>query len=111
MHNVLVALQACRHFIPERVRLAVQLTRWLRLSQPLTDGAGILAPAVQLSQIWCTAVKWLLNPRKSPRLSDVERSVILRSVFAISTTLAYLLFTAIQKERATPPHVQVRHTT
>jgi len=28
----------------------------------------------------------------SPRLSDVERSVVLRSVFAIGSTLAYLLF-------------------
>jgi len=28
----------------------------------------------------------------SPRLSDVERLVILQSVFAIGSTLAYLLF-------------------
>jgi len=44
----------------------------------------------------------------SPRLSDVECSVVLQSVFAISNTLAYLLFFW---ECATPPHVQVRHTT
>ena len=43
-----------------------------------------------------------------PRLSDVERSVVLRSVFAISSTLAYLLFF---RECATPPYVQVYHTT
>jgi len=42
------------------------------------------------------------------RLSDVERSVVLRSVFAIGSALAYLLFFW---ECATPPHVQVRHTT
>ena len=38
----------------------------------------------------------------------VERSVVLRSVLAIGSTLAYLLFLW---ECATPPHVQVRHTT
>jgi len=43
-----------------------------------------------------------------PRLSDVERSVVLWSVFAIGRALAYLLFF---RECATPPHVQVRHTT
>ena len=44
----------------------------------------------------------------SPILSDVECSVVLRSVFAIGSTLAYLLFF---QECATPPHVQLRHTT
>jgi len=44
----------------------------------------------------------------SPRLSDVERSVVLRSLFVISSALAYLLFFW---ECATPPHVQVCHCT
>jgi len=42
----------------------------------------------------------------SPRLSDVERSVVLRSMFVISSTLTYLRFIW---ECATPPHFQVRH--
>jgi len=37
------------------------------------------------------------------RLSDVERSVILRPIFAIGSAFAYLLFF---HECATPPHVQ-----
>ena len=37
-----------------------------------------------------------------PRLSDVERSVVLRSVFAIGRALALLFF----RECATPPHVR-----
>jgi len=37
----------------------------------------------------------------SPRLSDVERSVVLWSVFAIGSALAYLMFF---QECATPPH-------
>jgi len=41
-----------------------------------------------------------------PRLSDVERSVALQSVFAIGSTLTYLLFFW---KCATPPHIQVRH--
>jgi len=44
----------------------------------------------------------------SPRLSNVECSAVLRSVFAVSSTLAYLLFF---RECVTPPYVQVRHTT
>jgi len=43
----------------------------------------------------------------SPRLSDVERSVVLRSVLGIGRALAYLLFF---RECATPPHIRVRHT-
>ena len=42
----------------------------------------------------------------SSRLSDVERSVILQSLFAISSALAYL---QVFRECATPPHVQVCH--
>jgi len=38
---------------------------------------------------------------------NVEHSVVLRSVFAISSALAYLRFL---QECTTPPHVQVRHT-
>ena len=38
----------------------------------------------------------------SPRLSDVELSVVLTSVFAIGSALAYLLFF---QECSTPPHV------
>jgi len=44
----------------------------------------------------------------SLRLSDVECSVILRSVFVIGSAIAYLLFF---RECATPPYVQVHHTT
>jgi len=52
---------------------------------------------VKLSHVvWCT---WT---------SDVKRSVILRSVFVISSTLANLLFFW---ECATPSYVQVHHTT
>ena len=43
-----------------------------------------------------------------PRLSNVKRSVVLQSVFAIGSALNYLLFFW---ECATPPHVQVRHCT
>ena len=53
----------------------------------------------------CKAAFWIQEA--SPRLSDVEHSVILRSVFAIGSALAYLLFL---RECGTPPHVQVRHT-
>jgi len=38
----------------------------------------------------------------SPRLSDVERPVVLQSVFAIGSTLA------VFPECATPPHIQAR---
>ena len=38
----------------------------------------------------CKAAFWIQETL--PRLSDVERSVVLRSVFAIVTALAYLLF-------------------
>ena len=58
---------------------------------------------------FCTAIKaafWIRET--SPGLSDVERSVVLRSVFAIGSALTYLLFF---REFATPPYVQVRHTT
>ena len=54
----------------------------------------------------CKATFWIQET--SLRLSDVERSVVLRSVFAIGSALAYLLFF---RECATPPHVHVRHTT
>ena len=54
----------------------------------------------------CKAAFWIQE--RSTRLSDVECSVVLRSVFAIGSALAYLLFF---QEGATPPHVQVRHTT
>ena len=54
----------------------------------------------------CKVAFWIQET--SPRLSDVERSVVLRSVFTIGSALAYLLFF---REGATPPHVQVRHTT
>ena len=53
----------------------------------------------------CKAAFWIQETL--PRLSDVERSVILWSGFAIGSALAYLLFF---RECATPPHVQVRHT-
>jgi len=53
----------------------------------------------------CKAGFWIQETL--PRLSDVERSVVLRSVFAIGSALAYLLFLW---ECATPPHVQIRHT-
>ena len=53
----------------------------------------------------CKAAFW--TQETLPRLSDVERSVVLRSVFAIGSTLTYLLFL---QECATPPHVQVHHT-
>ena len=53
------------------------------------------------------SVKRLSESKKmSPRLSDVECSVVLRSVFAIGSALTYLLFF---QECATPPHVQVHH--
>ena len=54
----------------------------------------------------CKAAFWIQET--SPRLSDVDRSVVLRSVFAIGSALTYLLFL---QECATPPHVQVHHTT
>jgi len=54
----------------------------------------------------CKAAFWIQE--MSPRMCDVERSVVLRCVFAISSALAYLLFF---RECATPPHIQVRHTT
>ena len=54
----------------------------------------------------CKAAFWIQD--MSLGLSDVEHSVILWSAFATGSTLAYLLFF---RERATPPHVQVRHTT
>ena len=54
----------------------------------------------------CKAALWIQET--SPRLSDVECSVVLRSVFAIGSALAYLLFF---QECSTPPHVQVHHTT
>ena len=54
----------------------------------------------------CKAAFWIQGTLL--RLSDVERSVVLRSVFAIGSALAYLLFF---RECATPPHVQVCHTT
>ena len=44
----------------------------------------------------------------SPKLSDVECSVVLWSVFAIGSTLTYLLFSW---ECATLPHIQVHHCT
>jgi len=43
-----------------------------------------------------------------PRLSDVKCSIVLQSMFAIGRALTYLLFFW---ECATPPHVQVHHTT
>ena len=49
----------------------------------------------------------MLKHRGPLTLSDVERSVVLRLVFAIGSALAYLLFFW---ECATPPHIQVRHT-
>ena len=52
----------------------------------------------------CKAVFWIQET--SPRLSDVKRSVVVRSMFAIGSTLAYLLFF---RERVTSPHIQVRH--
>ena len=55
---------------------------------------------------FCTAVKRLSESKKHCKLSDVEHSVILWSVFAIGSALAYLLFF---QECATPPHIQVRH--
>ena len=54
----------------------------------------------------CKAAFWIQET--SLRLSDVERSVVLRSVFAIGSAFAYLLFF---RECATPPHILVRHTT
>ena len=54
----------------------------------------------------CKAAFWIQEV--SPRLSDVERLVVLWSMFAIGSALAYLLFFP---ECATPPHIQVRHTT
>ena len=54
----------------------------------------------------CKVAFWI--QATSPRLSDVERSVVLWSVFAIGSTLAYLL---LFLECATPPHVQVCHCT
>ena len=62
-----------------------------------------------MAHSFCTAVKRLFWIQETLlRLSDVERSVVLRSVFAIGSALAYLLFF---QECATPPLVQVRHTT
>ena len=58
---------------------------------------------------FCAVVKWLSESQgMQPRLSDVERSVVLRSMFAIGSALTYLW---VFRECATPPHVQVRHTT
>ena len=54
----------------------------------------------------CKAAFWIQETSSS--LSDVEHSVVLRSVFVIGNTLAYLLFF---QECATPPHVQAHHTT
>ena len=54
----------------------------------------------------CKAAFW--TQETLPRLSDVKRSVVLQSMFAISTAFTYLLFF---RECATPPHVQVRHCT
>ena len=54
----------------------------------------------------CKAAFWIQET--SLRLSDVEHSDILPSVFAISSALAYLLFF---QECATPLYIQVRHTT
>ena len=54
----------------------------------------------------CKVAFWIQET--SPRLCDVECSVILWSVFAIGSALAHLLFF---RECATPPYVQVRHTT
>ena len=52
----------------------------------------------------CKASFW--TQEKLSRLSDVEHSVVLRSVFSISSALTYLQFF---RECATPPHVQVHH--
>jgi len=57
-------------------------------------------------QMECMSSFWIQE--MSPRLSDVECSDILQSVFVICSALGYLLFF---RECATPPHVQVRHTT
>ena len=54
----------------------------------------------------CKAAFWIQET--SLRLCDVEHSVVLRSVFAIGSAIAYLRFF---RQCATPPHVQVRHTT
>ena len=57
----------------------------------------------------------LIEPREivwsdlhHPWLSDVEHSIFLRFVLGIGSVLTYLLFF---QECATPPHVQVHHTT
>jgi len=63
----------------------------------------------RVAHSFCTAVKRLSESKKNvAKMSDVERSVILQSVFVIGSTLAYLLFF---RECATPPHIQVCHTT
>ena len=54
----------------------------------------------------CKSAFWLQET--SPSLSNVERSVVVQSVFAISSALTYLQFF---QECATPPHVQVCHCT
>jgi len=54
----------------------------------------------------CKAAFWIQE--MSPKLSNVECSVVLRFVFGIGSALAYLLFF---RECATPPYVQVHHTT
>jgi len=54
----------------------------------------------------CKAAFWIQE--MSPRLSDVKCSVVLQSVFAIGSALAYLTFF---QECATPPYVHVCHTT
>ena len=54
----------------------------------------------------CKAAFWIQET--SPRPSDVERSVVLQTAFAIGSALTYLLFF---RECATPPHVQVHHCT
>jgi len=53
---------------------------------------------------FCTAVKWLSEPKKQ---SDIKLSVVLQSVYA-GSALTYLLFF---QEDATPPQVQVCHCT
>jgi len=54
----------------------------------------------------CKAAFWIQE--MSPRLSDVERSVVLQSVFAIHSTLTYLCLFQVCP---TPPHIQVCHCT
>ena len=94
-------------FSPQCLSLAV-LTQGGRPGK--TESRGMMYLDVWRSGTFllysCKAAFWIQET--SPRLSDVECSVILRSVFAIGSALAYLLFF---QECATPPHVQVRHTT